>query len=49
MKCVLGCRLRVCLCLQSDLEAATEAREAAEAGATTLEADRDILQQVCPR
>lgn len=46
---MLGCRVKVLLCLQSDLEAATEAREAAEAGAATLEADREILQQVCPR
>ena len=36
-------------CIQSDLEAATEAKEAAESSAAALEADRNVLQQVwCP-
>lgn len=34
------------LCMQSGLEAATEARVAAEASAAALEADRNTQQQV---
>ena len=32
--------------MQADLEAAAEAKEAAESSAAALEADRNILQQV---